>query len=112
MGSPYDQLYASEFYGEIEITVAGVYNFSILCSDDCQFRLKHTTASMGSSQNRLIYIGGPVAPREQTANPLTLAVGFYEILVSHGAALNDTGTDADLRNNLGLACVLYWSTPQ
>lgn len=92
--------------------MTGLYSFSLLCSDDCQFRLRHDfDASITSSRNRLIYIGGPNAPREEEAS-VSLTAGSYDILISHGASVNDTGTDEDLRNNLGLACVLYWVAPQ
>jgi hypothetical protein len=112
LGSPFDENYASEFYGEIEITVAGQYNFSLLCSDDCQFRLKMNRTTTSWSGTRVLYIGGPQVPDEQAVAPLMLDVGFYEILLSHAVSKNDTGSDADLRNNLGPACVLYWATPQ
>lgn len=113
MGSSYDEHFATRFYGEIEITRAGVYNFSMLCSDDCGFRLQvNASKSITSSANALLSVYGPRAPTEVKAKPVELNVGYYRFLVTHGAFKNDTGSDASLRENLGLACVLYWETPQ
>lgn len=113
MGSPFDEHFASLFYGEIEVTASGEHTFSMLCSDGCQLRIRYKSEySVGDWRNRIVSISGPNAPREKTANPINLTVGFYEILVSHGAGVNDTGSDANLLDNLGIACVLFWTTPQ
>eukprot|EP00041_Stephanoeca_diplocostata_P032022 m.1014244 g.1014244 ORF g.1014244 m.1014244 type:complete len:1922 (-) comp24070_c0_seq1:398-6163(-) len=113
MGSPWASTgYASRFSGMIEIPEDGDYTFHLLCSDGCEMRasFRNPEYPVTNYRNRILRIYGPCAPRWDDAT-YTLSAGFYDIIVTHTTANNDTGTDADLADNQGHCAVLYWETP-
>lgn len=113
MGSPWNITgYASRFSGTIEIPEDGEYTFHILCSDGCEMRasFRNTDYPVTNYRNRILRIYGPCAPRWDQAT-YTIAAGFYDVLITHSTAVNDTGSDDDLVDNQGHCAVLYWETP-